>query len=286
MSEQFANRANLSLHGRTWNAAHLDSFLRSQWGEKLFVAGKQRDDSSGMQLPPDMQIRSTTDSRIRPSPAFLSLPREAPPATDFQSARTALEFDWKAPEATQDFRKRPVDTVALGKSIQAAEGRKLALEKESARLLPPPARRQLYEAEKKQSMDYTNMKSQRLLLIKQQRILEHAYPDGLIRQGTREGRSKTLTQSSRTVDRTSTLQFKRRTSPDIEFGNPEFGSTSPVLPRFQLKRFPEIYKHHYHDTHQALFIPDPDHQEAGRLDRLTQLTRGNRVYNIVSGTSY
>ena len=286
MSDQFANKANLSLHGRTWNAAHLDSFLRSQWGEKLFVAGKQRDDSNSVQLPADLQIRSTTDSRIRPSPAFLSLPREAPPAPEFVSARSTSDFDWTDSEKTKDFRKRQVDTVALAKGIHTAEERKAALQKESARLLPPPARRQLYEAEKKQGMDYFALKSQRLLLMKQQRILENAYPDGLIRQGTREGRSKVFSQSARAVARTSNLKLQRRTSPDVEFGNPESGSTSPVPPRFQLKRFPEIYKHHYHDTHQALFIPGGETQGIGRLDRLTQLTRGNRAYNIVSGTSY
>jgi len=286
MSDQFSNRANLSLHGSTWNAAHLDSFLRSQWGEKLFVAGKQREDSNSVQLPADLQIRSTTDSRIRPSPAFLSLPREAPPATDFASARSATDFDWTDSEKTKDFRKQQVDSVALARGIQGAEERKKALQKESARLLPPPARRQLYEAEKKQGADYSALKSQRLLLMKQQRILEHGYPDGLIRQGTREGRSKVFSQSARAVTRTSNLQIQRKTSPDIEFGHPESGSTSPVPPRFQLKRFPELFKHHYHDTHEALFIPGGDTQGTGRLERLTQLTRGNRAYNIVSGTSY
>ena len=245
-----------------------------------------------MQLPGDVQIRSTTDSRIRQSPAFLSLPREAPSQNDFRTARTVTSgFDWTESSHTKGrqysvFRGKTVDSAVLARSIQAVEGRRQALQREASSLLPPPVRRRLYEAEKKQAHDYSALKSQRLMLIKQQRILENDYPEGILGQATQPSGSKVFAQSARTIARTDQLVGMTRTSPDIEFGNPASGTTSPVLPKYQLKRFPEVFKHHYHDTNEALFVPGGTSQDLGRLERLTQLTRGNRPFNIVTGTSY
>jgi hypothetical protein len=125
------------------------------------------------------------------------------------------------------------------------------------------ARRQLAVAEKKQEKDFAVFKSQRAMITKQQRLLANQPQSDLTGISNRPLSARPL-------------------NPQLQSGI-AFGLSPPSPPaRPQLKRFPD----RDHNTFQTLFHPASQPQVDPRKERLLQLTRGSRPFNIVTGTGY
>ena len=79
----FRNTANLSLKGTTYDATHMDKFLRSDYGDRSptvvekyhFQEGK-RITSGGTHLGSTMAVSVANNGSIKPSVSFMNLSRE------------------------------------------------------------------------------------------------------------------------------------------------------------------------------------------------------------------
>ena len=242
-----ATKANFVMHGSSWTVAHLDRFLRSEWGQRLFKPAE-----TPSQFSP---LRRTTEAKIRPSPAFLAVPRDTPLMQDSSPPR-------RPASATATRRYAPdldlVETLARG--MTAASGRRQELAGEARTLMSAKARLKLAEAEKKQEKHFAALKSQRAMITKQQRLLANLPKSDI--SGLQSAPNRPF--SARPVN--PQLQSS------IAFG---LSPPSPIT-RPQLKRFPD----REHNTFQTIFRPS---SQPGTDPR--QL-RGGRPFNIVTGTSY
>lgn len=209
-----ATLANFRPHGSSWTVSHLDRFLQSDSGQRLFSLKPSQFDTNYSSL------RLHTGMKIRPSPAFLGVPRDAPLLMDAV----------KRPMSAATSRRPAPEIDALNKEITAAMWKKRELESRGSDFLSPKERRKLAEAEKKQELDLSMYKTQRALLTKQQRIMVN------------EGKSEVRVMrpvSARPVN----MQLKSSFT---------FNETAPMTPtRPQIRRFPEKD----HNTFQTLFQP-------------------------------
>ena len=246
-----STKANFYPHGSSWTVAHLDRFLQSEWGQRLFSAKETKSPSQASPLC------KTTDAKIRPSPAFLAAPRDTPLLKDSSPHRR--------PASASTNRRYTPDVMlleTLSRGMTASSCRRQELAGEARTLMSAKARRQLAVAEKKQEKDFAAFKSQRAMITKQQRLLANQPQSDFTGLPNRP-------VSARPVN--SQLQ-----------SSIGFGLSPPSPPaRPLLKRFPD----RDHNTFQTLFRPAPQSQADPRKEQLLQLTRGSRPFNIVTGAA-
>lgn len=247
-----ATKANFVLHGSSWTVAHLDRFLQSEWGQRLFKPPAAASPSS--------PLRRTTEAQIRPSPAFLAVPRDTPlvinPSLSRRPASAAASRRY-VPDLDQ------VETLTRG--MTAASGRRQELAGEARSLMSAKARFKLAEAEKKQEKDFAAFKSQRAMITKQQRLLANLPQSGI--SGLQSAPNRPFSA--------------RPTNPQLQ-SSIAFGWSSPSpVTRSQLKRFPD----REHNTFHTLFHPASQPVTNPQKECSLQL-RYSRPFNIVTGTSY
>lgn len=94
----FKNAANVQLHGTTYDARHLDSFLGSNFGDKSIQVG--HDGSASARVTPGggggsymmNYLFSGTSSTIKPSVSFMSMGRK-----DYKQIKYTDEQDGPSP---------------------------------------------------------------------------------------------------------------------------------------------------------------------------------------------
>lgn len=284
---EFKNKPSVVLRGSTWDAKHLDSFLASQWGEKLFRSKRPSEHSGGRSQLPFLY----SNSSIRPSAAFLALSRDRPPVQ-------ALEKLFGDSLAATGPDKKPytlpiVELDEISKKLNTIETQKKKDELEYIKTIPPSKRRQLFEAEKHRNKVYSELKQQKLTETKRDRILQNEYRSGII--GVNISKSPNdynkkiqeiehQNDENRKTFRMHNIMNYTAPSANIQFFNTGVNEAEKDKPR-GLKRVEEIPEH-YHDTQKALFEPKFSTTNPERTQRLKELWRGNRDFDIISGSYF
>ncbi|CAG9311821.1 unnamed protein product [Blepharisma stoltei] len=299
MNVNFHNKPSVTLHGSTWDAKHLDKFLSSQWGEKLFSSKR----NSAMSLPPSQPNPALApflngDTNIRPSPAFISLPRTSEaPAFLTKETKPMTMMSWRNDQ--RPFEPSQPDMIKIGEKMSQLEKRRLEDDTEYNKRILPSKRRQLYEAAKYREKEYKKLKNERLAIIKKERIISNAYPNGILgvdspdrpdlsshywkmqKQDMIKEQEDRLKREARAINM---LKY-RGTSPGIGFSHSNIENPPVEKPR-GLKRVEDEVPEQYHNTHNSLFVPTVDRISEDRNERLKSLWRGNRDYNIISGAYF
>lgn len=245
-----STKANFHPQGSSWTVSHLDRFLQSEWGQRLFSAKETKSPLQTYSL-----CKTTVEGKIRPSPAFLAVPRDTPLLKDTSPPR-------RPASASTNRQYTPDITVlqTLSRGMTASSCRRQELAVEARTLMSAKARMQLAVAEKKQEKDFAAFKSQRAMITKQQRLLANQL------------------QSAEVPNRpVSARPLNPQMGSSIGFGL--YLPASPTRP--QLKRFPD----RDHNTFQTLFTPASQAQADPHREKLLQITRTTRPFNIVTGAS-
>lgn len=176
-----SNKPNLQLTGSNWDATHLDKFLDSEWGDKLFNASRFRS-SSAIPYP----IRPVFETSIRPSVSFLNQPRESSAPTVYLPSTTLSKTN-PSPLQTTSFRAtiQPLSEQRLkrGELIKSLEQRAAELTNAQAALLRPIQRRALLNSKLETLKKLQKTKAKHASDTKLSRILEHGYPRGVLVAG-------------------------------------------------------------------------------------------------------
>lgn len=276
----------MALRGSTWDVKHLDNFLSSQWGEKLFQSKKLSENSKANQQLPFIY----TNSSIRPSAAFLSLPREQPPIQSFY--KTSENSLIPKNSQTSPYVVPVVDVDVLSKKLLTLEQQQAKDEQEARKIISPGKRRQLFEAEKYRNQVYAKTKHEKLDETKKDRVVRNEYRSGVLGVSVTERkcaksmtwRNKNNNCTDKMVLRTENIKTHTAPNPNIQFYNTKHSEGEPEKPR-GLKKVDEIPEH-YHDTYNALFIAKSKNPNTERTQRLKELWRGNRDFDIISGSYF
>ena len=200
---------------------------------------------------------------------------------------------------TQDIKAytpRAVEVNVISKKLHQLENQKTKDDLEYRKTIPPSKRRQLFEAERHREKMYTKLKNQKLQEIKKQRIINNAYRSGALGINLFENDNKFSSWKRKSQDldqqlnetkkaaRTQNIMMHTAPSPNIQFFNTKHTEAEQAKPR-GLKKVDEIPEH-YHDTHNALFVPKPKVDNYERTQRLKELWRGNRDFDIISGSYF
>lgn len=293
----FANKANLTLHGTTWDAKHLDKFLKSDWGDRLFNSNQSNMPTEKVKKQEGIQ---TVDTNIRPSPAFLTLPRSSGvTATIHTSAPMTVGIVTHAQfqDTQQPVKLSKKDPIEIAKRMQKIEQELKGIKEAQYDRLPPNRRKQLFEGEKKREQQLKKLKEEKAMITKQNRIIKSGYPEGILgvdspnlpdtklywKEQKDIERSKSL-QQNRWQQRAQNMMKNTSTSPGITFSNPN--SAEVPAEKARAKKRVEEVPEQYHDTFGALFIPKVQKRDPERAERLKELNRGERNFDIVSGAYY
>jgi hypothetical protein len=285
MNPEFHNKPGVSLRGSTWDVKHLDSFLASAWGEKLFQSKLPTESST---LPQQLQVMSANSS-IRPSAAFLTLPRTQPPVQSFEKrCGNTLIHSSTNPYSPPKLNLDQVTTQLA--SIEHLREKDL---KELSKVIPPSKRKQLFEAEKHRNLEYLKLKHEKIRETKKNRILSNEYREAILGvEVPKRATSKSagfVKGNEQVVEirkklRADNIARHTRPNPNIQFFNEDCHDSAEEKPR-GLKKVDQI-PNHYHDTYGALFVNKPATTNPERADRLKYLWRGCRDFNIVTGVLF
>ena len=91
-------------------------------------------------------------------------------------------------------------------------------------------------------------------------------------------------QAENRITRAKYIMNHTEANPNIQFFN-EKNNEIPEEKKEGIKRV-DITGIHYHDTHTSLFTSLPIKNSPDRSDRLQQILRGGRTFNIISGNEY
>jgi hypothetical protein len=282
------NKPGMTLSGKTWDAKHLDKFLNSEWGEKLYNHKKFDDPSLALPSSPFLQ------SSIRPSATFMSEPRDRKVASTIDKPQGSPLVTWSSKS------KSPTraNLSEISSKMKEIEKEQKKAESNYSKLLSPSKRKQLFEAEKERLKKYSELKKARLEEVKNSRIVTIGYPEGILGvdspqrpevspyyykiQRENEKLSKSLAASR--ISRAMYIMNKTTASSQIQFFN-EKNTEVPVEKPCGIKKV-ENLPIHYHDTHEVLFTPSINTVSPERSERLKNIWRGQRNFNIINGTDY
>ena len=285
MNPEFHNKPGVNLRGSTWDVKHLDSFLASAWGEKLFKSKMPTETSYyNKQLP-----LMTANSSIRPSAAFLTLPRTQPPvqALEKKTGNTLIH------QSGNPYSPPVPNVEHITSQMVTIENQRQADLKELSKVIPPSKRKQLFEAEKHRNQEFLRLKHEKIKETKKNRILSNEYRGAILGvdvQDRSKSKSSTYMKGSdqvleiRKKLRSENISKHTKPNPNIQFFNSDQNAAMEEKPR-GLKKVEEIPSH-YHDTYHALFVNKPSTTNPERSDRLKNLWRGCRDFNIVTGVLF
>ena len=284
------NKPGLSLSGQTWDARHLDKFLSSEWGGKLYNHKKYDEPQPVQSQSPYLR------TSIRPSATFMSEARDRKVVSliDKPLGNSLLAWTGKSPSPQ---RKNLAEISAKMKELEKVQAKN---EEEYTKLLSPGKRRQLFEAEKERLKQYASLKKERLEEVKNDRIVKIGYPGGILGidspdrpeastyyckvQKDNEKVKRNLVQNR--MNRAMFIMNKTSPNYNIQFFNEKEGEGDRAEDRQRGIRRVEQGAVHYHDTYDALFTPLKDSSSPERAERLKQIWRGNRKFDIISGSEY
>lgn len=289
--EELKNQPSATLSGSTWDAKHLDNFLSSEWGEKLYKTSKPSPFPS-YQKPNSFFQKSS----IKPSASFLSYNRDNQPLHNIEKPQGSSLLEYKDEKYGKNpFQGDPLITNFKMKELEDMRRRDML---EYQKVLSPFKRRQLLEAEKTRNQAYSELKNERLLGVKRQRILKGEYPEGILgvdsarradfsplyanKQKEYEKYDKEKTVSR--LNRAKNIMDHTCANQKIVFFNDP--RSEDVKEKATGMKRAEDGSRHYHDTYAALFTPESFKSQNERAERLLQLGRGNRDFNIISGAEY
>lgn len=289
MIPEFHNKPCVNLRGNTWDVKHLDNFLASAWGEKLFQSKRGTENSYAPQQLPLM----TSNSSIRPSAAFLSLPRTQPPVQPLEKPKGNTLIH----PSSNPYTAPVLNLEKISKDLTTLEEKRIKDAQEYLKVIPPSKRKQLFEAEKHRNKEYLKLKHEKIRETKKERVLSSGYRSGVL--GVDLGRRDQIKSASLGVKSTEcddkskeirrglrTQNIMSHTSPsaNIQFFNSKHVEGEQEKPR-GLKKVEEIPSH-YHNTYNTLFVTKPETCNPDRSERLKDLWRGNRNFNIISGVLF
>lgn len=262
----------LSLHGTTWDAKHLDKFLSSQWGERLFNTKQSQDSYS-------KPLANFDNCSIRPSMSFLAVSRNNVPVYDAppNSGPSAL---------THSRSPQPSNWNQISDKISRLHQKKSLCEAQESKVLPPKKKKELFESIKNYQEEINALKKQKLEIIKKNRILEKGYPNGVLGVPS-ESTTRNNQNSARIRRYARALNIMKHTGTNsgIEFGHSLSTDQVPEKPS-GIKYLRNSMPQHYHNTHRELFCPQEKTKSAQREKRLKEVWRGNRDFNIISGAYF
>lgn len=290
--EEFNNKPGLALAGKTWDAQHLDKFLGSEWGGKLYKQYKPVPDASH-----SVYVSPFLKSSIRPSASFMSENRERKVVSniDNKTQGNAL-VSWPAKSVSKSPVRKNLTEINQ-KMIEIEEAQKKSAG-EYTKLMGPTKRKQLFEAEKQRMKVYSELKKEKLNEVKLDRIVKWGYPEGILGVDSPERPEKSpfysnvqktndkfsKTQALNRINRAKYIMNHTNASPNIQFFN-EKNSEIAEEKLGGIKRVDESCVH-YHDTYASLFTPLPNDVSPERNERLKTIWRGGRGFDIISGTEY
>jgi hypothetical protein len=283
---KFINQPNLHLTSTKWDAGHLDRFLDSEWGDKLFNASRFRSESAEMYPP-----KPAFENSIRPSVSFLSQPRVSTQPCVLKSDET-LGNTSPFPLQAKSYKPSPVllsqQRLHRGERIKSLERRAAELTDAQAALLLPKRRRDILQKKLETLSKLKDTKTKHGLDTKLNRILEGAFPRGL-----------TVTVQSASCCKTANVQYSSprqqgkvkavihkntRTSPDVEFSNPAAAQPEYIPIRRGQMHVPGNPT--FLETRAHIFEAPPQrHWNQARMMHLIHQDRGLRNFNIISGAS-
>ena len=292
MEEDGKYMPNLAYTGSTWDAKHLTNFLSSNWGDKLFNTVSHGTPSKLSEQHPLRSIYST----IKPSISFVSQPRSNDHIPMIDKPLRSSLLEWVPTKYSQTLTQP--NLIDISSKLSRLDQEKASALKEYSKVLSPSKRRLLFEAEKHRNYVYSELKHQRLLALKKKRIIEGAYPSGVLGVDSpsrldnspyyskfqKDNAKSTKDYMAKRVNRAKYLMMQSTPSPNIQFFNDTTVGAELERPRGlrRVEELPQVY----HDTHSALFVSEPTHLQPLREKRLQNLWRGNRDFNIISGVQY
>lgn len=290
MIAEFHNKPSVVLRGNTWDVKHLDNFLASNWGEKLFNSKRPTERSAVVQPLPQL----TGTSSIRPSAAFLTLTRSQPPILPLEKPQPSSLIYTNTSQ--KSYTPPTLDIDKTTKRLQSLESQRKKDEQEILKVIPPSKRRQLFEAEKHRNKQYLNLKHEKILETKKERVICSEYRSGVLGVNSERMHARNVWVKSvdkdaekgveeRKVARAMNIMNHTAPSANIQFFNSRAEEVQQGERNRGLRRVEEIPQH-YHDTYNALFVPKPTSSNPDRTQRLKELWRGNREFDIVSGAAY
>lgn len=169
MIPEFYNKPGVVLSGKSWGVQHLDRFLASEWGVRLFKPNKK----PNITVNADETFGFYPSSPIRPSASFLAQPREKTPAVILRTNSSVTKYphyiDNKSFEAQQ--------------SINQVQQKLLCHTNNSVKYLPAHKRKQAFDAEMMMKKEYFRLKRAQGLKTKQERIRCNEYRNGVVVDG-------------------------------------------------------------------------------------------------------
>lgn len=291
--EDFSNKPCLNLSGKTWDAQHMDKFLNSDWGTKLYKSPQRTQEPSPI---PQNSSSVYAKSLIRPSASFMSEYRERPTVEILEKSRGSALDNFKPTSLSKTPQKSSPGEIT--KKMRELDEQNRRDYEEYIKLISPKKRKQLFEAEKQRKKVYSELKNEKLLDVKRQRIVAYAYPQGILgvdhpdrgdfsplyNKLQKENEKKQQIDHENRMNRAKYIMNHTAANAHIQFfndKNTEVISDKPVGP----KRVEEV-PIHYHNTQETLFTPEAYFKNPDRAIRLQDLSRGNRTFNIISGAEY
>lgn len=290
---EFTNKPGLALAGKTWDAKHLDKFLTSEWGGKLYKQFK---------TIPDASVSGYTSpflkSSIRPSASFMSEPRERKVVSSIDNHKLQGNslVTWPTKSASKSPNRRNLAEVT--RKISELEEIQKKSETEYTKPMGPAKRKQLFEAEKHRIKVLNELKKEKMNEVKLNRIIQGAYPEGILGVDSPERPEKSAfysdvqkandkfakTQAANRINRAKYIMSHTSANPNIQFFNEK--NTEIAEQNLEGIKRVDATGVHYHDTHTSIFTPLTNQVSPDRNERLKTLWRGGRDFNIISGTDY
>lgn len=284
--DEYKDLPNLTFSGATWDANHLSNFLSSKVGGKLYntTIFNTSPMVSAEHLPPISMF-----STIKPSNSFISQSRDNEKVSIIDKPQGNSLVNW-VPNKYSSTLKNP-DIIQISQQLVKIEEEKKEIIKESGKIIPPSKRKQLFEAEKHRNKVHSDLKTQKLLILKKQRIIKGEYPLGILGIDSPSRPDKSPNYSLLQLKDQKKIQedgLKRRfraqniithtsPSPNFQFFNET--SVSPELEKPRGLKKVEILPSNFHNTHASLFESKPRPLPIRKW-------QDKRDFNIISGVKY
>jgi hypothetical protein len=281
---ELINQPNLHLTSTKWDAGHLDKFLDSEMGDRLFNASRFRSQSAEMYPP-----KPVFENSIRPSVSFLSQPRESMQPNVLKSDEPlgkTSPFPLQAKSYKPSHVPLSQQRLYRGEQIKSLERRAAELTDAQAARLLPRQRRDILQKKLETLRKLKDSKTKHGLDTKLNRILEGAYPRGLTVQSASGAKTVNVRYSSpRQQGKAEAVIHKNtRTSPDVRFSNPDAAKPEYIPIRRGQMHVPGNPT--YIETRAHIFEAPQRSWNQARMMHLMHQDRGYRNFNIISGASH
>ena len=233
---------------------------------------------------------------MQASASFKSQPRDRVCISEIEKPYGNSLVQWEPNEYNKKIQSK--NLADISKKMKELDLQRESDLKEQSKIMVPQRRRQLFEAEKHRNKIYSQLKNEKLLAIKQKRIIEAAYPSGILGVDSPERIDKSPNylkfqkdndmrqkrDMDNRINRAKNIMNHTSPSPNIQFFNES--NTKIILEKPRGPKRTEEVPNHYHNTHEAIFKPEFEYKLSDRSLRLKELCRGSRAFNIISGVNY